>query len=101
MFNTGTAAWLYRSLVESLFGLRGDGDGLRIAPQLPAHWPSAHAVRRFRGATFKVGIERVATRDAACVLLDGEVLADGRVARVEAGRRYQMRVELPAPAAPG
>ena len=101
LFNTGTAAWLYRSLVESLFGLRGDGDGLRIAPQLPAHWPSAHAVRRFRGATFEVGIERVATRDAACVLLDGEVLADGRVARVEPGRRYQIRVELPAPAAPG
>ncbi|WP_372016890.1 GH36-type glycosyl hydrolase domain-containing protein [Pseudoxanthomonas sp. 10H] len=96
LFNTGTAAWMYRCLVESLFGLRGDGDGLRIAPQLPAHWPRARALRRFRGAEFEVDIERVPDLRQCRILVDGTTLAGDRIAPVEAGRRYQVRVELPA-----
>jgi len=96
LFNTGTAAWLYRCLVEELFGLRGDGDALRIAPQLPSHWPSARASRCFRGAVFEVEIERVAGLVQARVALDG-VWQDGAVIRdIEAGRTYQLRVEVPA-----
>ncbi|MCH6482307.1 NdvB protein [Pseudoxanthomonas sp. LH2527] len=96
LFNTGTAAWLYRCLVEELFGLRGDGDALRIAPQLPSHWPSARASRRFRGATFEVEIERVASLKQARVALDGVWQHDAVIRDVEAGRTYQLRVEVPA-----
>ncbi len=96
LFNTGTAAWLYRCLVEGLFGLRGEGDGLRIAPQLPSHWPRAQVLRRFRGAGFEVEIERVAGVAAPRVTVDGQLLEDGLLPAVEAGRRYAVRVELPA-----
>ncbi len=96
LFNTGTAAWMYRCLVESLFGLRGDGTALRIAPQLPSHWPRARALRRFRGAEFEVGIERVQGLQARRILVDGVELQGETIAPVEAGRRYQVRVELPA-----
>ena len=34
LFNTGTASWFYRILVEQLFGTRGCRDGLRIEPCL-------------------------------------------------------------------
>ena len=95
LFNTGTAAWLYRCLVESLLGLRGEGDGLRIAPQLPSHWPGARVRRRFRGAQFEVEIERVSGLAARRVLVDGQACAGGRVAAVEPGRHYKVRVELP------
>lgn len=95
LFNTGTAAWLYRCIVESLLGLRGDGDGLRIAPQLPSHWPRVRALRRFRGAELEVGIERVAGLAAQRIEVDGQALPDDRLARVERGRRYVVRVELP------
>ena len=94
LFNTGTAAWMYRCLVESLFGLRGEGDGVRIAPQLPAHWPYARAVRRFRGAELAVEIERVAGLQASRVSVDGRVLEEAVLAPIEAGRRYAVRVEL-------
>ncbi len=95
LFNTGTAAWLYRCLVESLFGLRGDGNGLRIAPQLPSHWPSAKAWRRFRGAEFEVEIERVAGSTQARVHVDGMLLEGDRFDGIERGRHYRLRVELP------
>lgn len=95
LFNTGTAAWMYRCTVESLFGLRGDGDGLCIAPQLPSHWRRARAVRRFRGAEFEVEMHREAGLAQARVEVDGELVANGRIAPVEAGRRYRVRVRLP------
>ncbi|MEO8364703.1 MAG: NdvB protein [Pseudoxanthomonas sp.] len=95
LFNTGTAAWLYRSLVEELFGLRGDGEGLRIAPQLPSHWPRARAWRRFRGAEFDVEIERVPGIFRMAVIVDGVRLDGNHVVDVRAGHRYAVRVELP------
>jgi cellobionic acid phosphorylase len=96
LFNTGTAAWLYRCLVEELFGMRGDGDVLRIAPQLPSHWPSARATRRFRGAVFETHIERVTGLARMRVALDGQWQDDNAIEGIEAGRTYQVRVELPA-----
>jgi len=96
LFNTGTAAWLYRCLVEELFGLRGEGQGLRIAPQLPSHWPRARVTRRFRGAEFEVEIERVPGLERRRVAVDGQWLEGDVLARVGAGRRYAVRVELPA-----
>jgi len=95
LFNTGTAAWLYRCMIERLFGLQGDGDALRIAPQLPSHWPGAHVWRRFRGAEFEVAIERVAGVHVQRVFVDGALLADGVLPSPEPGRHYRVRVELP------
>ena len=95
LFNTGTAAWLYRCLVEALVGLRGDGDGLLIAPQPPSHWSGLRASRSFRGARVELDVVRVKGLRAARTLVDGQVLEGGRLAPVEAGRCYQVRVELP------
>ncbi len=95
LFNTGTAAWLYRCLIEELFGLRGEGPALRIAPQLPSHWPAARAWRRFRGAQIELEVERVAGVDASRVSVDGAPLQGGLLQPVEAGRTYRVRVELP------
>ena len=100
LFNTGTAAWMYRCLVEELFGLRGEGEGLRIAPQLPSHWPRARAWRKFRGAEFEVEIERVADRSEPRVAVDGHWLQGEFFSGIQAGRSYQVRVELPAAAGP-
>ena len=95
LFNTGTAAWMYRCLVESLLGLHGDGDGLLVAPQLPAHWPGARVRRHFRGARFEVEIVRVPGLPGRRLLVAGNLLAGDRIAPVEPGRRYEVRVELP------
>jgi cellobionic acid phosphorylase len=93
LVNTGAASWLYRILVEELFGLKGVPDGLRIDPCLPTAWQHAFAARRFRGAHFAVSYRRAAT--TAAILVDGEAL-DGPVLRnVKAGRTYRVEVSLP------
>lgn len=91
LFNTGTAAWAYRSLIEGLCGLRGHAEGLRVRPQLPSAWDRLDAEREFRGARFHLRVRRTGqTR----VLLDGEPLPDGLVRNIEAGREYRLDVEL-------
>jgi len=94
LFNTGTVAWVYRCVIEGLCGLRGDGDGLGVAPQLPAHWPGMQATRRFRGATFDVDIQRGAV-DRVMVKCDGVDLPAARIDKIEAGRTYRVEVTVP------
>ena len=42
---TGSAGWLYRAAVESILGIRKEGDRLTVKPVLPSHWDgySGHA----------------------------------------------------------
>ncbi len=94
LFNTGTAAWVYRCVIEGLCGLKGDSKGLTIRPQLPAAWQSVSVQRVFRGATFTVDIRR-APVSAIQVRLDGDLLADARVDSIQRGRTYHLQVEIP------
>jgi len=71
LFNTGTAAWVYRIVIEGLFGLKGTREGLQIRPQLPSHWPEARVRRRFRGVTYDIHIRRGAQ---PALSIDGEAV---------------------------
>ena len=96
LFNTGTVSWMYRCLVEGLFGVKGDKQGLAIRPQLPSHWNQAKVVREFRGATFKILMRREASAANTSVVVDGCTLPTNRITQFEAGRTYQVDVTIPA-----
>jgi cellobionic acid phosphorylase len=95
LFNTGTVAWVYRCVLEGLFGLVGEGDALAVRPQLPSHWPQAQVTRQFRGAQFEVALTREPGRTQLEVQVDGVVSPDQRVHGIVAGRTYQLQVRLP------
>lgn len=95
LFNTGTVSWVYRCLVEGLFGLKGSSRGLEIAPQLPSGWSSAKVTREFRGAYFEVSMERDATIQTLRVSVDGSELSCPVIENPEMGRRYDVRVLVP------
>lgn len=96
LFNTGTVAWVYRDVIEGLFGLRGEGELLLLRPQLPSHWPQARVRRRFRGAEFEVTYRRDPAVAAMQVSVDGVACAEAAIGGIEAGRRYVVEVLLPA-----
>ncbi len=94
LFNTGTVAWVYRCLIEGLFGLKGTQKGLQIAPQLPSHWASAKVTRHFRGATFDVTFDRVDSNE--CVIwLNDKPLQGNVITDFEANGHYKVKVQLP------
>lgn len=91
LFNTGTAAWAYRSVIEGLCGLQGCAEGLRVKPQLPSGWDRLDAEREFRGAQFQLQVRRTWQ---ARVLLDGQPLPGGIVRAIAPGRTYRLEVEI-------
>lgn len=94
LFNTGTVSWVYRCLVEGLFGLQGCSEGLRVNPQLPADWQFANAVREFRGAEFKVKIKR-ADVSAVTVFCDAVQVTGACIRNIESGKSYELEILIP------
>ncbi len=54
---TGSAAWLYRLIVESLLGLRIEVDKLFIEPCLPDNWTGYTFTYRYRNTHYEVKVE--------------------------------------------
>lgn len=94
LFNTGTVAWVYRSFIEGLCGLRGDLEGLQIDPQLPSGWDGIKLRRSFRGARFDVDIRRGEV-DEVKVEMDGETLPTARITGIQPGAYHQVSVLIP------
>lgn len=95
LFNTGTSAWYYRILIDGLFGLRGQPDGLLINPQLPSTWAHTTISREFRGATFNIKLERHAQYDKQVVEVDGKRIEGNLISEIVAGKAYHVKVWLP------
>lgn len=55
---TGSAAWLYRLMVEALLGLTLAVDRLTFNPCVPADWPSYVVKYRFRNTAYRISFKR-------------------------------------------
>ena len=66
---TGSAAWMYRLIAESMLGLSRRGRRLLVRPNLPAKWETLEIDYRFGEAMYRI---RVVRGDKAGVIeLDG------------------------------
>ena len=78
---TGSAGWTYRLIVESLLGLRREGERLYFHPCLPAEWQSVKIRYRYHQASYQISISQIFSNSdfpgVASVLLDG-VSQDGK-----------------------
>lgn len=86
---TGSAAWMYRLLVESLLGLRIEADRFAVAPILPPDWDGFALELKLRGGTWKVTVRRA---DAPGVTVDGEPCPDGTVPLAGGDHVVEVRV---------
>jgi cellobiose phosphorylase len=81
---TGSAAWMYRLIVESLLGFRLEGERLRIEPCLPADWHGFTVHYRFRETVYHIDVRQTpyATGDQS-LSLDGQTLSGVAVPLVD------------------
>jgi cellobionic acid phosphorylase len=93
LFNTGTVPWVYRCLIDGLFGLQGSQEGLLIKPQLPSEWQEVSVKRIFRGAELQIEMKRDADVSTTEVYVNGQriILRDLR-----ADETYKVLVKIPA-----
>jgi cyclic beta-1,2-glucan synthetase len=80
---TGSAGWMYRLMVESLLGLRREGQSLRILPCIPADWPGYRLNYRFGDTVYRIHVTQSAQAGAASrVSVDG-IDQPGKVIRLQ------------------
>ena len=61
---TGSAAWMHRAAVESIFGLQMRAGQLTLHPCFPSHWPRAELRLRRGARTLRLVLVRGATEAA-------------------------------------
>jgi cellobiose phosphorylase len=72
---TGTAAWNYYAITQFILGIRPTLAGLRIAPVIPLLWTGFTAVRKFRGVTYRISVQRSGKGNAVSLLVNGQPVA--------------------------
>jgi cellobiose phosphorylase len=72
---TGSAGWMYRLLIETLLGLKLEGDQLRLLPRFPSAWTSYKIHYRYRQTVYHITLLRDEDLPVAQELkLDGKIL---------------------------
>lgn len=95
LFNTGTVPWVYRCLIDGLFGIKGSKEGIQIKPQLPSDWQEAAVKRSFRGAELNIEIKRDQAVQATEVYLNGELVEGGVLRDLTTNVEYRVLVKIP------
>jgi cyclic beta-1,2-glucan synthetase len=74
---TGSAGWMQRAGVESILGLRLEGDTLRLDPCIPKSWPRFEVRLRHGASHYEIVVENPngVQRGAAAAELDGAKIA--------------------------
>ena len=94
---TGSAAWMYRLLVESLLGLKLEVNTLRFTPCLPAHWKEFTLRYRYRETTYRITVLQTQTdREEMQVTVDGMKQDDGVIHLVDDHREHTAEVRIHA-----
>jgi cellobiose phosphorylase len=94
---TGSASWMYRLIVESLLGLRLEGQALHFAPCLPAAWKGFALQYRWGNTVYAIEVQQVPGAADARVLLDGLLQATAVLRLQDDGVAHNVVVQVPAP----
>ena len=93
---TGSAAWLFRVVLDHLLGVRADYDGLVIDPCLPPGWKEVTVRRLFRGCRYEIALRSSGKPGARPVeiLVDGEPQAGNLIPEQRDKERVSVSVRL-------
>ncbi|UHD19009.1 cyclic beta 1-2 glucan synthetase [Thiocapsa bogorovii] len=92
---TGSAGWMYRLIVESLLGLRLEGETLRIEPCLPVDWDGFKLSYRYRETRYRIGVTQGSEGEGGPRLtVDGIEQAGLAIPLIDDGRQHAVEVRL-------
>jgi cellobiose phosphorylase len=72
---SGTAAWNYVAITQSILGIQPTLDGLQVKPIIPSAWSGFEAVREFRGVRYEILVQREGTGNQVSLQVDGRPIA--------------------------
>ena len=69
---TGTAAWNYVAITQSILGIQPTLDGLQVKPVIPSEWNGFEAVRNFRGVRYEISVKRAGKGNQVTLEVNGQ-----------------------------
>jgi cyclic beta-1,2-glucan synthetase len=98
---TGSAGWMYRLMLESLLGLRLEGEELQFSPRLPAAWPGCAIHYRYRETMYHIVISQTPDGDhegnhLISVTLDGVGQPGKVISLVDDRREHAVEIRVQA-----
>ena len=98
---TGSAGWMYRLIVESLLGLRREGEHLHVAPCLPVAWQEFRIHYRYRETTYHITVAQTPASNAGQrgvmrMLVDGVERDDRRIPLLDDRQEHSVQVSMHA-----
>ena len=93
---TGTAAWNFYVISQSILGIKPDWDGLKIDPCIPRDWNRYKVTRRFRGAEYEIEILNPdhVSRGVKQLTVDGKEIPGNILPVFGDGKKHKVRVTL-------
>jgi cellobiose phosphorylase len=87
---TGSAGWMYRLIMESLLGLRVEGESLYIEPVLPPDWTTYRLSYRYRETDYQIVVH--AGAGARRILVNGKLMEGGRLPLIDDGGEHRVDI---------
>ncbi|MBC7959049.1 MAG: glycosyl transferase, partial [Vallitaleaceae bacterium] len=93
---TGTAAWMFRVVLDYMLGIKADYDGLTINPCIPSHWDKFQVLRPYRGAIYKIYVENVSKVEKGniSITVDGKEISGNKVPVFTDGKTHEIFVKI-------
>ena len=91
---TGSAAWMYRLILESLLGLRLETDKLRFEPCLPAEWDTFKVHYRYRETIYNITVLQRYDNSGASVTVDGVEQSSQIISLVDDRQEHAVEVRI-------
>ena len=92
---TGSAAWMYRLMVESLLGLRLEVDKLYFDPCLPPDWDMFKVHYRYRETTYHITVQQTpADGSEMSVTVDGVLRQDRTIPLIDDRQEHSVKVRI-------
>ncbi len=93
---TGSAGWMYRLIIESLLGLKLEGDKLHITPCLPHDWDTYRMNYRYRDTMYRIVVTQTADGGAGTqVSVDGVMQMEAVISLQDDNREHAVEIVLP------
>lgn len=91
---TGTAAWMFRVVLDYMLGVKIDYEGLVIDPCIPSHWKEYEVTRSFRGNTYNIIVKNPdgVQKGIRNIIVDGEQIQDNLIHASGVNREIQVEV---------
>jgi len=92
---TGSAGWMYRLIMESLLGLRVEGESLYIAPVLPPDWTEYRLSYRHRETDYQIAVHVAQGQgELRRILFNGKPIEGDRLPLIDDGGEHHVDVYL-------